>query len=573
MVEQRIKDISYYYTNPLEFEKLLRNIESMESVDNLKDIIDLNTLKTWIKDNIFNIKSLQELLNNYPGTQKKIKSIIGKSLSIKEADTWIQEFLSDPESYQDFPILFSDYNYWLKLSSQEMSKYLYSDFAEYYYILSERKIVNKYSGEILNGLIYNKEKLFENIRLITERTQRNNKLYFPEGFEQSDFFQGMVNSFIDLLEEKNLKHINFIDTLLNFKDTNFPLNELTRARIEQFEKEFWEDNTMKKSSSTFSSKAFIQDQKESVIVNFEDNGITISFDRKTLESLEKDEILTFIIHETFLFDKYGRLCFLYKTLENENTSIEVANKKRKDEYDMPFNRNFQNIFEISTIDLLLNYFEDKNISIESLFAYFFNKQILLNYGIEGFSMDEIDSNMSYSSRNILLAVELESILKQYQLLSKYSEIDLKLLNFMPPLDIGGIGSILKDKYIEVSNEEIPEDIRFSEIKSMFEKCNYVCTKRLPEEAIKKLKGLPSFKQYSTFFSKDEINYLNFTLNNKEFIDSLGIRNAYLHGAGKVFSEKQHENNYLMLVKMFLIVISKIDEELYFDKKANQSKSK
>lgn len=70
MVEQRIKDISYYYTNPLEFEELLRNIESMESVDNLKDIIDLNTLKTWIKDNIFNIKSLQELLNNYPGTQK-----------------------------------------------------------------------------------------------------------------------------------------------------------------------------------------------------------------------------------------------------------------------------------------------------------------------------------------------------------------------------------------------------------------------------------------------------------------------------------------------------------------------
>ena len=74
-----------------------------------------------------------------------------------------------------------------------------------------------------------------------------------------------------------------------------------------------------------------------------------------------------------------------------------------------------------------------------------------------------------------------------------------------------------------------------------------------------LKNLPSFKQYFTLFSNDAINYLNFTLNNKKYVDSLGIRNDYLHGAGKSFSEEEHKNNYLMLVKIFLIVISKIDE--------------
>lgn len=60
------------------------------------------------------------------------------------------------------------------------------------------------------------------------------------------------------------------------------------------------------------------------------------------------------------------------------------------------------------------------------------------------------------------------------------------------------------------------------------------------------------------------------MNNKEFIDSIGIRNAYLHGDGKSFSEEQHKSDYFMLVKIFLIVISKIAEELYFDKIVNQS---
>ncbi|WP_206856347.1 hypothetical protein [Candidatus Enterococcus mangumiae] len=73
MVEQQIKDISYYYHNPLEFEELLKNIELMERTDNLKDIIGLNTLETWIEDRIAHIKNLQELLDNYPDTQKKNK--------------------------------------------------------------------------------------------------------------------------------------------------------------------------------------------------------------------------------------------------------------------------------------------------------------------------------------------------------------------------------------------------------------------------------------------------------------------------------------------------------------------
>lgn len=563
MAEHIIKDLAYYYKNNLEFEKILRDVESMEKVDTLQDIIGLNTLELWTKTSIPNIKNLQELLDNFPDTSRKLKKIIGKSLATNEADTWMQEYLSDPKCYRGFPQLFSDYNYWTNLSSREMSKYLHSTFAEYYYILGERKIVNKYSEEVLDGLKDNKEKLFENIRLITERSTRKKKLYFPEGFEQSKLFQGMVNSYLDLLEEKNLRDINFIETLLNFKDTNFPLNVETKSRIEQFEKNFWEEGGVNIEMSTYSVKVSIQEQES---FSIDGTDITVSLDRRTLDSLEKKEILKFI-NQTCLIDKYGRPYSLYKESTSKTDLVGILKSKKKNEYDRPLHQEVNNMVSTASIDILLRHIKDKNLSIEKLLAHFFNEQIFLNYDIEGFSMDEIDSNLPYSSRNILLAVELESVLKQYQLLSRYDKVDLNLLNLMPPLNFSEIESKLADKYIEVSYEEIPEVL---EIKSMFNGYNYICTEYLQKEDIEELKKLPSFKQYPTFFSIDEINYLNFNLNNKEYINSLGIRNAYLHGAGKTFSEAQHETNYLMLVKIFLIVISKIDEELTFYNETSQS---
>lgn len=70
---------------------------------------------------------------------------------------------------------------------------------------------------------------------------------------------------------------------------------------------------------------------------------------------------------------------------------------------------------------------------------------------------------------------------------------------------------------------------------------------------------------NTLFTKPELNYFNFYLNKKEFTNGLDIRNKYLHGTN-TGSEKEHENEYYILIKLIILALLKIEDDLIIKKK-------
>ncbi|EMF0544176.1 hypothetical protein HP933_002627, partial [Enterococcus faecium] len=168
------------------------------------------------------------------------------------------------------------------------------------------------------------------------------------------------------------------------------------------------------------------------------------------------------------------------------------------------------------------------------------------------------------------AIELESILKQYQLLVTYEKIELKYLSYMPPLDIEKIDSLLSKKYIQVSYEKIPVTQDFIDIRNLFRSHSYVLRDIFDERVIEQMESIDSCISYSTLFSQDEIDFLNYCLNNKKFNNSLAIRNKYLHGSTIYFKSEQHKENYLLLIKIFIIIYARINEELTLKKYIDSS---
>lgn len=73
------------------------------------------------------------------------------------------------------------------------------------------------------------------------------------------------------------------------------------------------------------------------------------------------------------------------------------------------------------------------------------------------------------------------------------------------------------------------------------------------------KGLVKFD--STLLSKHEADYLNFYLNRKKFINSLDLRNKYDHGTKSSGDEKEHHTNYMIILRLFILVIIKINDDL------------
>lgn len=67
---------------------------------------------------------------------------------------------------------------------------------------------------------------------------------------------------------------------------------------------------------------------------------------------------------------------------------------------------------------------------------------------------------------------------------------------------------------------------------------------------------------NTFFSKPEYEYFDYHLNKSSFTNSLDIRNSYLHATqSDPENEDEHYQNYLRILKLIIIIIIKINDEL------------
>jgi len=68
---------------------------------------------------------------------------------------------------------------------------------------------------------------------------------------------------------------------------------------------------------------------------------------------------------------------------------------------------------------------------------------------------------------------------------------------------------------------------------------------------------------SELFSKAEQAYFNYHLNKSEFCNSLDLRNKYSHGTqpSDKTSEQTHEMNYLIFLKLMILIIIKVNDDL------------
>jgi hypothetical protein len=66
---------------------------------------------------------------------------------------------------------------------------------------------------------------------------------------------------------------------------------------------------------------------------------------------------------------------------------------------------------------------------------------------------------------------------------------------------------------------------------------------------------------SSLFSKNEQHYFDYYLNKSKFTNGHDIRNRYLHGTN-TNDERQYEIDYHIILKLFVIIVIKINDDLY-----------
>lgn len=72
------------------------------------------------------------------------------------------------------------------------------------------------------------------------------------------------------------------------------------------------------------------------------------------------------------------------------------------------------------------------------------------------------------------------------------------------------------------------------------------------------RGIVTFE--STLLSRNEQDYLDFYLNKSKFTNGYDLRNSYLHGTN-VYDENQHQADYYSILKLLIIIVIKINDDL------------
>lgn len=73
-----------------------------------------------------------------------------------------------------------------------------------------------------------------------------------------------------------------------------------------------------------------------------------------------------------------------------------------------------------------------------------------------------------------------------------------------------------------------------------------------------------FKE-NTLFSKEEVKYLNFYLNQKIYTNGYDLRNKYSHGTNTQ-SEDKHKRDYYLILKIIILTLLKIENDIIINKK-------
>ncbi len=149
----------------------------------------------------------------------------------------------------------------------------------------------------------------------------------------------------------------------------------------------------------------------------------------------------------------------------------------------------------------------------------------------------------------------------------------------PDYEIVDLKWLLDNSYIKINDTgyiELENPIQVYIFKDLNDNgvINYWTCPEIYRKEIDSLINIGFLSFENTLFSKLEQDYFNYHLNKTKFNNSLDLRNMYSHGTqpNGVNDEKKHRGNYMIFLKLFILSIIKINDELCIVNDENYSKN-
>lgn len=158
-------------------------------------------------------------------------------------------------------------------------------------------------------------------------------------------------------------------------------------------------------------------------------------------------------------------------------------------------------------------------------------------------------NKKKNHKNFFELINAEKINK-----SEFHEYQLKRMQWLFDNDLISENYLGYIQFVDLKVIYILKELYYAEVMSYW---------HYPEDIqvlIEKLNSLNLVDIETSLFSRNEQDYIDYYLNKSKFTNGHDIRNKYLHGTN-TNDEKEYEIDYYMILKLFVIIVLKINDDI------------
>lgn len=431
--------------------ELMQDKDKWAGYDDIEDVIELYQLMLVIDADVHPIALSDLEWEEYKDASKGVKAIVAKRFS-RINDSTIEEELDKvdilySESFWDILISFGGIN---RVSSVTLETLLNSDKVNIFHLLKNKQAVNAY-GDVIKRFLQNN--LCYARVLISEYLEKKDGNYtpyfFPKEMTKEDKVD-IIERYIDSPEAgaNDLK-------LLSVSQGNDQLPISPRMRLRATERFNEKIKQLSKTGVSFSYGVDItfKKQDEAFLLSQEGNDYHFSYNVNwIIENLDYPTLFNNFIYLFGFVDSQYRWQHISKK-SMLGVLERTMGTKGKREYITGSGHNILEMAAQGQLQAYVSLLEDNGVLIEDMIKWFFESYLSEEFGAKGFIYNASSKNSTTLEKCRNIAIEIDSILKQYRLFCEDGEVNRNLFEISTEhMYISNVPSRIKDKYIYLDQD-------------------------------------------------------------------------------------------------------------------------
>jgi len=413
---------------PGELKKSINILNSIDRIIDINDAIERYIIDKYLSDKSYRQFFIENL--NYPinTVRKNNKKIINKYFNKMSGEDFLETSATVDAAYtSEYLEIFISYKTYQEIRPEKLKNLLNNSNFYLSDLLEQKIIVNYFDRELKDILL--KETDTVELLIRHESNQSLKTIYTPQSLSHED-----INSMVKKYIESSDPNTNILENIYRMKSDRLRLNDEIKFLAKNKYDNKIEEMFQKKLHSVIKTEYSVGLSDELNIDNpieftMENKKIKYIFNKEFLENnLQLDEIIGVVTYFLLLTDDRYRVVGL-----NNKSKISAIERVFSNINGSSYNEGTGSKSLNSLVNLIVmfyvNFLKQNSVSIEDAIGYFFNEYLEEKFSVKNYMFNIPTENTDLKEKIKLLATELDSIVKQYDLMDDERVINQEFVNF------------------------------------------------------------------------------------------------------------------------------------------------